>query len=175
MKKIIPAATAATALLVGAVTTAAQTSGDFNAAFGEQATEITKQDMAADANSLFAKVDVDGSGDLDVDEFASHTVILAELARLNRAVTVEGHKDVQIDVPDSVAERMSNTERGSIDAVARRTFHSFSAGDVMTLEGFTNYRMSTMAKADTNRDGTLRNRELQYFASVVAKPVQPRG
>lgn len=175
MKKFIPAATAVTALLIGAATTAGPMNGMFNETFGEPAAKVTEADMTLDATTLFARVDIDGSGTLDVDEFASHRVILAELARFNRTVTVEGETDMQIALPSQVADRLSLTERSAIEAVARHTFHLYTDEDGMTAESFTAYRLDEMAKADRNRDGELTRHELERFAAHVAKPAQPRG
>lgn len=175
MKTIIPAVIATFVLLAGAATTAGQMNGTFNEAFGEKATEITKEDMTTDAKALFARVDVDGSGDLDVDEFAGHQVILAQLARLNRTVTVEGGVEKQIPLPDGVAMRLSETERGAIDAVARRTFHDYADKGRMSADAFAAYRLETMARIDRNRDGVLKKGELERFAALVAKAGSPRG
>lgn len=175
MKKFVPAGLAATALLIGAATTASPMKGAFNHAFGVAATSVTATDIETDAKALFAKVDIDRSGTLDADEFAGHALVLAELARFNRTVTIEGESEMQIRLPDGTPDQVSHTERGSIDAVARRAFHQFADNGEMSEEGFTAYRLSMMDKADTNRDGTLKSHELERFASAMARPAQPRG
>lgn len=175
MKKFVPASLAATALLIGAATTASPMKSMFNEAFGETASTVSTSDIENDAAALFAKVDIDGSGTLDADEFAGQAVVIAELARFNRTVTVEGETDMQIRLPEATPERVSLTERSSIDAVARRAFHQFAEDGEMDAAAFTAYRLSVMAKADTNRDGELKRHELDLFASAQARPAQARG
>ena len=175
MKKFAPASLAAFVLLAGAATTASPMKGMFNDAFGVKASVVTVADVEADAASVFAKVDVDNSGTLNIDEFAGQAVVLAELARFNRTVAIDGQTEKQIALPDMISETVSLTERSSMDAVARRAFHQFAEGGEMTVEGFTAYRMGQMDKADTNNDGQLKRHELELYASAVARPAQPRG
>lgn len=175
MKKIVPAAFVTSALLIGAATTASPMKGVMNDAFGEPADALTASDIVADADASFAKADLNSSGTLDVDEFAARAVVVAELSRFNGTVSIEGDANKQIVLPDGVSESVSLTERSSIDAVARRTFHQFATEGQMSVDQFTEYRLNAMSKVDRNKDEKLTRFELQRFALNVAQPAQPRG
>lgn len=175
MRSLFTASLAATALLAGAAVTAGPVAGSINAAFGAPATAIGVEDVRGDAEALFAKVDVDQSGDLDIEEFASHVVVLAELARFSGLVALDGPVPQQISLPTGMAPRMAPTERAAIDAVARRTFFDHAAGGTMAADSYVSYRLSVMAKADGNGDGVLEGPELTRFAVHVTKPALPKG
>lgn len=175
MKSFVTASIAATALLAGAAVTAGPMKGPVNSAFGTPATAIAVEDVRKDALSLFDKVDVDRSGDIDVEEFASHVVILAELARFNGTVSVDGTVSQQILLPSGLEPRMAITDRAAIDAVSRRTFFNHAPQGSMGREAYAAYRLSVMADADRNNDGVLNGAELTQFAMSVTKPATSKG
>jgi hypothetical protein len=154
----------------GVFASAATVAGVESDVFGTPAATVSKQDFLIDASRSFAKVDVDNSGTIDLEEFAAQAVVYAELARLNRLVTVDGAHEMRIDVPDNVRDTLGYAERTAIDAVARRSFYLHSPdGAPLTPTQWTVARTELFSAANRNNDDTLTGRELKTLARIIAQ------
>lgn len=129
--------------------------------------QLSRAEAAAHARALFDRADLDRNDVLDVDEYASLSVIEAELARLNGYVAFEtptGPRRVAVDV--SAPASLGRGERTLIDAVARSEFYVASGGkEVLTKTQFMADRAAAFAKSDRNGDGELVKAELSTFAA----------
>lgn len=130
---------------------------------------LTRQDVAQDAQHSFEEVDTDRNGVIDIDEYAAQAYVQAELARLNRYVTVESNEAMRIALPSYAPESVTLQERSRISAIARRQYYEFAGADAEIDPG--EWAMASQAafsKADRNDDGRLRRDELTIYANDIA-------
>jgi hypothetical protein len=168
MKRRTIAAFATTAALA-AVAIAAPAASAFNDAFGARSDRVTLDAVAEDARRAFARVDIDRSGAVDIEEFAAQAVIYAELARLNRLVAFDGDTTQHIPLGRDVPHTLNYGERIAIDAVARRQFHQQAENGALDETRFVTARLAMFERADRNRDDALSGRELGHYAELVAQ------
>ena len=167
MHPLISAGLAGVCLLIGAATTAAPLrSGSFD----DQAREvpISLPAIAEEAQGLFQRIDQDGSGILDRDEFASHYLVMSELIRLRGEVDLPLVVPMSVALPQGPLPPLSIAERGAIDLSAREVFSIFAEDDAMRPQEFAAYRISVYRSADSNLDGTLSEGELRQLGLRLA-------
>ncbi|ADM10081.1 hypothetical protein PB2503_10149 [Parvularcula bermudensis HTCC2503] len=160
-----------TALGIAVVTfssaaTLANVDGD---AFGEETHSVSRQMMEMDAIQSFGRIDIDRNGVIDMDEFRAQAVVYAELARLNRKISVDtGDTLISISAPRGVADRVDPTERAAIDAIARRRFHLETEGTGFDRQAWAKYRLARFEEFDNNDDDILSGAELAGFYRAVS-------
>lgn len=170
MSKIAFSFIAASAVFAGAVGIAGPMGGGIAAAFGASAETVTSDDAARDAARLFNRADMDANGVVDVEEYAALEVVEAELARLNRAVVIDGVSLRHIELPAEVADRLSAGERARVDAVARREFHVWSdTENGLAEEAFVALRLARFDAADGDQNGRLQGDEMRLYAQDIAQ------
>ncbi len=147
--------------------------GDIAApAFGGPAQALSSSDADRRAALLFAQSDLDGSGDLSVEEFSALSVVSAELARLSGfvALDVGGETSRVIDIADVAPASVSLTERTRIEAVASHEFHDAAGPDgVLDEDDFLALERERFIAADLNGDGALKRQELSVYGLRVAR------
>ena len=139
-------------------------------AFGNKAVALQKVDVEKDAAVLFAKVDLNQDGRIDVDEYAAQKLVRASLARFTGVVVVDGQEVQHINVPAKVVGKMAPHEQTTIDAIARSEFYQVS-GDNAYLEKAEWLALSQLnfSEADFDRNNRLQGRELDFYALKVAQ------
>ena len=144
------------------------------AAYGADANILSAADAGAYAASVFSRADLDKSGALDVDEYASLALVTAELARLNGFVPIETGAEARIvQLPLKAPEAMPRMERARVDAVSRRNFYLAAGEDnLLSLGEFESEKTARFEQADRNRNGALTETELVSFAAKEAELVQ---
>ena len=138
-------------------------------AFGELAETLAIDDVWVDAERVFAKVDVDRNGEIDVDEYAAQAVVFAGLVRFNGVVAVDGRQTLHIGLPTTAEASLGAAERTAIDAVARADYYAVTADGPITSRRWVELRMAAFDAADRNEDGVLTGRELSRFAMALAR------
>ncbi len=169
MKRKTLAAIAALTTGVGAALASGFGTGDPLAEY-DTINRINLVDITQHARTTFARADLDKNNALDVDEFASLTVVKAELARLNGYVAIELDDGPRlITVAVEAFSSLGRGERLLIDTVARSKFYSITGGaDLMKEDQYVGERMASFVDADRNRDGDLIKAELERFVALGA-------
>ena len=137
---------------------------------GDAVTRLSQGEAAAYANTVFHRADRDGDGELGVDEFATLTVVTAELAHLNGFIAIDRAGKVQtVALPVSAPGALGDAEQTRIDAVARHTFYAFAGSDGKRQQGeYLGLQNAIFASSDLNANGDLTNAELSIFAQRQA-------
>ena len=132
--------------------------------------DVLREDVRVDATQRFALFDRDGSGSLSADEFASASLVEAELARFSGIVTLETQRAATIRVPEDQSQPIRAAEMTRIDAVARVNFYQLATdGREMSAEDWLDYRMDQFQRADRDADGRLSRAELDSYALVITQ------
>jgi hypothetical protein len=140
------------------------------------ATALRVDDVWLDAERTFAKVDVDMSGLVEIDEYAAQAVVYATLARFEGAVPVDGVEAMRVDLPGPRGEGIGAAEQAAIDAIARGDFYAVAPdGQGLSLGDWVALRLQTFGEADHDEDGVLTGRELRSYASAIACYEPSRG
>ena len=129
--------------------------------------KLTRAEASIHATQVFNRADLDKSGALDADEFASLSIVTSELAHLNGYIVVEGAGDTarSIALPIEAPVALETGERARVEAVARNTFYATAGADGLISEAeFVNAEVIKFNDADRNRNGTLAKKELARFA-----------
>lgn len=143
------------------------------AAFGGDGAEpvsLSSQQARAHATAVFARADLDRSGDLDADEYSALAVVSAGLARLNGYVAILGVDEALVaPLPAPAPRSLSAAERTRIEAVARADFYAASGADArMSAAEYGAEQDARFAAADRNRNGRLAKGELASFGAAAA-------
>ncbi len=151
----------------------AYTSADdkLSAAYGDDHVASLSEDQLADhAAAVFNRADRDQNGALDSDEYASLSIVSAELARLNGFVVIEtANGPATVALAGMTPAALSPAEHVRVDAVARSTFYLHAGDDgLMSEDEYTSAQRSIFEVADFNRNGVLKRGELQAFANRQA-------
>ncbi|GAB4521409.1 MAG: hypothetical protein Kow00133_08360 [Amphiplicatus sp.] len=166
------AAPAVAVLAVGVGAALAAGSGfEGRAAYGGSLERFSEAEARAHAAQVFQRADLNRSGDLDADEYASLAVVVAELARFNGFLALEiGGEADTIPLPAAARGGLTTAERIRIDAVARAEFYA-AAGEDMRLsrDEFVGESAARFSAADRNGDGALVRGELSAFAALAAR------
>ncbi len=158
----------AAAIVVGAGLVHAA-SIDPPSAYGARAVHLEAATVANTAKTVFDRADLDNDGELSPDEYVTHAIVTAELARLNGFVAVDYAGGVRI-APLPRSTPWSMEERARIEAAATRDYALFAGGDErMTGDEFVAARLEAMTAADLDRNGVLNGVELTRFASIEAR------
>ena len=116
----------------------------------------------------FQRADLDGSGALDADEFATLTIVTGELARLNGVLVLDAAGKVEAPLTDAVLVPLSREERFQLDALARQEFRRFAGGDdVLCDDEFTAIRTRQFKQSDLNNDDVLSGVEIASFVQIA--------
>jgi len=140
-------------------------------AYQGMVTELTAGAAQTHARTVFMRADLDRSGTLDADEYASLALVTAELARLNGFLAIETGADAaaQVSLPIAAPSAISSAERVRIDAVARSEFYAAAGADAaLTLEEYLTVKADQFDTADRNGNGQLGRAELAAFAAREA-------
>lgn len=148
----------------------------FAPAYGGATTLIGAGAAQINAANAFAAADIDGSGALDADEFASMRLVTAELVQLNGFLTVDaGDVAERIVLPVAEPTSISSGERARILALAYRAFYAAAGPDAkLSRPEFLAAEAVMFARFDGDRDGVLRRQELTRFAARAAFLPAPR-
>lgn len=173
MSRNMVAAFAAPAIAVIAIGVSASlaSGAGFEPAYKAQAERLTAAEAAAHAAMTFDRADLNRSGGLDIDEYASLAVITAELAHLNGYIAIERDGEpYMISLPIQAPATMTRAERVRIDAVARRDFYELAGDDeVLTKEAYVADAEARFAAADRNASGVLARGALVSYAVREAR------
>ena len=139
-------------------------------AYGDSVRTLSADAVATHAALVFQRADRDQDGALDADEYASLSVVSAELARLNGFVVIEGEEGpATVAIASGAPSALSHAEYIRIDAVARSAFYLHAGDDGrLSEEEFANGQRAVFDAADFNRNGVLRRGELEAFAQRQA-------
>ena len=138
--------------------------------FGPQGESIMLEDARLNADRMFDKIDVDGDGQLSIDEYASQAVVNASLSRFNGIIAVDGRETYHIALPAEATGRLSSHEQTTIDAVARNEFYQFAGTDsAMDRREWITAQLTDFAEVDFNEDGVLRGPELEVYSMNIAR------
>ena len=141
------------------------------AAYGDDhVTSLSEDQLADHAAAVFNRADRDQNGALDSDEYASLSIVSAELARLNGFVVIESaNGPATVALAGMTPAALSPSEHVRVDAVARSTFYLYAGDDgLMSENEYTIAQRSIFDVADFNRNGVLKRGELQAFANRQA-------
>ncbi len=143
---------------------------DDRAAYGAAVQTLSSEDAAAHALSVFARADLDGSGALDVNEYAALAIVTAELARLNGFIALEvGDGQEIVPLPINAPSALAGSERARVTAVAHAEFYALAGDDaLMDFSEYAGEQDARFAAADRNRNGALAKAELVSFAARAA-------
>ena len=172
MKRIVVTAGMAAAVGLSAVSIADPNPDAAPVPYGDLAESLALDDVWVDAERVFAKVDVDRSGEIDVDEYAAQAVVYAGLVRFNGVVAIDGRELIHVGLPTEASATMGTAERAAIDAVARDDYYRIAAEGAITPTRWIAMRMAAFDAADRNGDGQLTGRELQRYAMGLAQYAQ---
>ena len=143
--------------------------------FGGAVDHLTADEARMHAAIIFERADLDRSGALDADEFASLAIVTAELTRLNGFIAIEtGGDDADIvPLPIEAPSALSAGERARVEAVARADFYAMAGEDArLTIDEYLGEKSAAFEAADRNRDGALVRAELAAFAAGEAMIVR---
>ncbi|MEO0400436.1 MAG: hypothetical protein AAF224_13555 [Pseudomonadota bacterium] len=132
-------------------------------------TTLEAEEVQTHAETLFRQADLDKNGDLDRDEFAALSIVVAELSRLNGFVAIlDG--DSRSAAPIAPAPSLTIADRIRIDAVAARE-HAIAAGADARLDlaEYVGLELNRFAAADRNRNGVLKAGELFAYTHETAR------
>ena len=175
MIRDITAAFAAPAVALIAIgVSAALASGMKDAAYpyGETVGMLSAEGARAHAQTVFDRADLDRSGALDADEYASLAIVTAELSRLNGFIAIEtgGDNANIVSLPIAAPSALSGGERARVEAVARAEFYALAGDDAsLSADEYLGEQAARFAAADRNRNGALAKAELTSFAVREAK------
>lgn len=143
--------------------------GDADVSDVKVAADLPLTEAMIDAARSFARVDANRDGLIDADEYASQKVVAAQLARFRRAVEIDGQTLLSLPLPDDVADRLGDSEKTAISAVARRDFHVRAFGkDGLDPALWQETRLESFYDADLDGDGVLREAELARYLRAAA-------
>lgn len=153
----------------GAVIAAASTDV-FAPAYGDAAVVFGAGAAQIHAANAFEAADLDRSGTLDSDEFASMRLVTAELAQLNGFIAVDtGGVAERVLLPISAPSSLSAGERARVTALAYREFYAEAGPDAkLSRREFLAVSGKVFARFDRDRDGVLQRHELTRYASDTA-------
>lgn len=131
---------------------------------------LTEDAVAAHASTIFHRADRDQNGFLDADEYASLSIVAAELARLNGFVVIESDDGpATLTLASTGPAALSRAEHIRIDAVARSAFYTSAGEDGRMSESeYLSAQRASFDAADFNANGVLRRGELEAFAQRQA-------
>ena len=140
-------------------------------AYGAQAAVLEKAAIEANATATFERADMNGDGALDIDEYASLSIVTAELSLLNGFFAIDTEAGAQtIDLPVAAPQAMSRLDRAQLDAIARREFYRIAGADSeLSSDEFTAVKAQAFDAADRNANGELARAELAAYALGEAK------
>ncbi|MEE2691889.1 MAG: hypothetical protein VX640_10160 [Pseudomonadota bacterium] len=141
-------------------------------AYGGTVGMLSADQARAHAETIFNRADLDRSGALDADEYASLAIVSAELSRLNGFIAIETGGDSANIVPLPVAapSALSQGERARVEAVARSEFYVLAGDDaLLTADEYLGEQAARFDAADRNRNGALAKGELASFAAREAR------
>ena len=154
---------------VGAVGVA-DTSTEGFAARGTITDALAIDDVWVDAERVFAKVDVDRNGEIDVNEYAAQALVFAGMARFDGSVMIDGRETLRIGLGAIDEAGLGAAERSAIDAVARADYYEAVAqAGRITSRAWVELRLEAFAAADRNEDGQLTGGELTRYAEGFAR------
>ena len=138
---------------------------------GREVEQLTEFEAASHALHVFMRADWDGDQVLNVDEYATLSIITAELAHLNGFIAIDNGGAVRtIALPVSAPSSVSASEHVRIDAVARNTFYAFAGEDARLDAGeYVSLQQALFEQADLNGNGALADKELVNFAQRQAQ------
>lgn len=175
MIRDITAAFAAPAVALVAIGVSAALASGMKTAdypYGETLGMLSADGARIHAETVFNRADLDGSGALDADEYASLAIVTAELSRLNGFIAIErgGDKANIVSLPIAAPSALSSGERARVEAVARAEFYALAGEDgSLTAEEYVGEKSARFAAADRNRNGALAKAELAAFAAREAQ------
>jgi len=134
-------------------------------------TGLTQAEASLHARQVFARSDRNQDGVMSADEFASLSIITAELAHLNGFIAIEGDDGARtIALPIKAPVALPRGERARVEAVARNAFYAAAGSDgKLTAAEFISAEMVKFTEADRNRNGRLAKSELAGFAMRQAR------
>ncbi|MEM9838028.1 MAG: hypothetical protein AAF830_02630 [Pseudomonadota bacterium] len=148
---------------------AAAHAGDADVSDVQAAADLPLTEAMIDAARSFARVDSNRDGVIDADEYASQRVVSAQLARFRRAVEIDGQTLISLPLPEDVANRMGDSEKTALGAVARRDFHVRAFGkEGLDAALWQETQLETFYTADLDGDGVLREAELVRYLRAAA-------
>lgn len=135
-------------------------------AYGESLTALSQSVFEDHAGALFVRIDRNQDGALDIDEYAAHSIVRAELAMLNGFVSIgESAAPGVIDLGSPRARALTRYEHIEIDARARSAFYQHAGEDgQMTEDQFIASERLVFDAVDFNGNGVLKRAELAAFA-----------
>ncbi len=136
----------------------------------DQLRALTEQALADHASAVFQRADRDQDAVLNADEYATLSIVSAELARLNGFVVIEGVEGpATLTLAGNAPSALSSAEHVRVDAVARSTFYAHAGDDGrMNEEEYARAQRALFEVADFNRNGVLQRGELEVFAQKQA-------
>lgn len=139
--------------------------------FGAPVSTLSAEEARAHAQTIFERADLDRSGALDADEYASLAVVTAELTRLNGFIAIESGGDAAniVALPIAAPSALSSAERTRVDAVARSDFYEMAGVDAeLSVSEYLGEQSARFEEADRNGNGALASQELAGFAAREA-------
>ena len=142
------------------------------AAYGDEnrLKSLTEDVLATHAQAVFQRADRDQNGALDNNEYASLSIVSAELARLNGFIVIESENGpATVAISGHASSALSQADHVRIDAVARSTFYLHAGNDGRMDENeYATAQRAMFDGADINGNGVLRRGELAVFAQRQA-------
>ena len=161
-----------TAIVGAAGVAIASFSGAGEPAHGDSSIDrLTRAEIAQHAWMEFERADRNDDKSIDADEFAALSIVKAELAHLNGFILIEGRDGPRrLELPFEAPAALGDGEHTRIDAVARHTFYAFAGADgVMNADDYIGFNEAIFTSADRNKNQSLSNIELKYFAGQQAQ------
>jgi len=140
-------------------------------AYGAMITQLDASVVAEDAARRFERADLDNSGALDADEYATQALVTAELARVNHFAPMRiGMSVGKVALPASVPASVNAGEREAILRSSSIVFQTIAGDDrKISRQEFVGAALEQMLASDMDRNGALTGSELSTFSMRQAK------
>ncbi|MEM6415192.1 MAG: hypothetical protein AAF720_11130 [Pseudomonadota bacterium] len=127
------------------------------------------------AEKVFRQADLNSDGDLNVDEFATLSVVIAELSRLNGYVSILNDGEGAI-APIQKQPLLTKGDRIFIEALSAKE-RALAAGldNRLDVNEFIDFELNRFLVADFNRNGILKNAEVIAYANQAARIQRPQS